>query len=146
MPKFIFKSPLFSLTLEDDTNPIETFKAVVDSLPKDFSQRVVPEQSITLDKSNEAEKKPHFKDEYQDIDEFFATDKPNNIRKILEGTANYLTKIDGKIEFTKDELFDKAKTSLSYDVSWTKNRSTTLDRMVKDGFLARRPEGKLIVK
>lgn len=146
MSSFMFKSANFELALEDCADPIEVFKEVVVALSQanltDILETIPSPATVgdkhaaVLETSNGS----------QDIDEYFLSEKPTNLRSILEGTARFLTSAKGKKEFTKDELFDEAKTSLHYDVSWTKNRAKTLERMIKAGFVAKRPEGRYVLK
>jgi hypothetical protein len=144
MKSFSFKSTHFELTLEGFDDPVEVFKQVVEGLS---SKTYIP-STENLDTQATDNKKVIATEcnPEMDIDEFFAGNKPTKLRAILERSVEYLSKCKGITEFTKEQLYEVAKSSLNYDVSWSKNRTNTFNRMITAGFIAKRPEGKYVLK
>lgn len=145
MQSFSFKSDEFELVLKGSDDPISIFKEVVKNLPREM-KKIKPKKLEESPSINAGDSEQDAVDSDIDIDEYFADKKPTKLRAILEETARYLTIHRNKSEFTKEDLFETAKSSLHYDTDWTKNRVPTLKRLVKNGFLANRPEGKLTLK
>jgi len=144
MTNFSFKSDHFELSLEGYEDPISIFKEVADTVANSPKKNVKREKEAVL--INDELALPEHENSYSDIDEYFAKNKPSKLRDVLEGAVIFIATFKGQKEFAKDEIFDAAKASLHYDTGWTKNRASTFDRMIKDGFLGKRPEGKFVYK
>lgn len=142
MKSFVFKSAIFELSLEGYENPIEIFNDVAKKMqqsPNSLETKIAADRQGALETEQETSKAV-------DIDEFFSETKPTKLRPVLEGVIEFITINKGQLEFTKEEVFDLAKTSLYYENNWTKNRTSTFERLVKEGYIAKRPEGKFVLK